>query len=116
MKTEPTHITKDGFKAGIYSTDNGGRFPVHAWVECEEGKRYMRTLTSDLKEFINSDEPLLRPIPKKLEANVVLYWGKDGSVYSVLNNSSLAEAYFSKRKDIVAIKKSTLTAEEGEGL
>lgn len=43
--------TRDGLKAGIYSTENGGSYPVHGWLEGKEGRRWIVSWSSDGRYF-----------------------------------------------------------------
>jgi len=110
MKPQPTHITKVGYKAGIYSTDNGGDYPVHAWMEYKDGTRCHVGLTADFRLTTRDTEPYLKPIPKKLERETICIWYKDGT--------SRLEKIEPTEFDLVnaiAVKKFTLIAEEGDG-
>ena len=45
MSFDPTKPvqTRDGREAGIYSTDNGGGYPIHGWVKGRIGIKVART-------------------------------------------------------------------------
>jgi hypothetical protein len=38
--TKPVRL-RNGWKAGIYSTNNGGEYPIHGWYEDEDGIRHV---------------------------------------------------------------------------
>jgi len=67
MKPEATHRTVEGhYLAGIYSTDNGGKRPIHGWVEYANEDRQAIQLTNDFKLSFDDKIPFIEPIPKKV--------------------------------------------------
>ncbi len=110
MKPQPTHITKDGYKAGIYSTDNGSDYPVHAWMEYKDGTRDYVVLTADFRLTTRDTEPYLKPIPKKLEVEIWVVWRTKGT-----RTITFDEPKSFTIQNAIAVKKFTLIAEEGDG-
>jgi hypothetical protein len=111
MKPQPTHVTTGGLLAGIYSTDNGGDYPVHAWLELLGGQRVTLQLTADLKNTKNEDEPLIKPLPKKLESYVWVIWYSHQAHIVLFHEPNMVN-----KQNAIAIKKFNLIAEEGEGV
>jgi hypothetical protein len=113
-RLEATHITRSGLKAGIYSTDNRGEYPVHGWYEDEKGDRIIITLTKNLKyrKEVKLGGLDLFPLPKKIK------------VKGFVNFYECAKPEFSKTPEegeYVGIKRIAcvpieLEVEEGQGL
>jgi hypothetical protein len=53
--TKPVQ-TRDGRRAGIYSTDNGGKYPIHGWV-AHRGERRPKPFTEDGRVFRFGESP-----------------------------------------------------------
>ena len=45
--------TRDGRKAGVYSRDNGGAWPVHGWVEEPDGSKLAAAWRADGVRYAN---------------------------------------------------------------
>lgn len=56
MDTKKPVQTRDGRKAGIYSTGNGGMYPLHGWLEADN-VRYARSWTEKGRTYIKKETP-----------------------------------------------------------
>jgi hypothetical protein len=113
-KPQPTHRTRSGFMAGIYSTDNGGDYPVHGWIE-EDGVRTQESFTADLRystEGDGSNNDLL-PLPKKIKVETWVNMYPDGMMrmHDDKNKADKDAAF-----DRIACKHLIFEVEEGEGI
>jgi hypothetical protein len=114
-KLQPTHRTRSGLMAGIYSTDNGGSHPVHAWIACNNDAIICVSLTKDLQvnqSAGNTDYDLF-PLPKKIK---VEGWVNVYEDYSSKPHKTKESADKSASRDRIACKFMSFEVEEGEGL
>lgn len=80
MLTKKYKRVCDGAKAGIYSINNGGMYPVHAWVEQSNGSRDIISLRHDLTAFSDTRVPYIIedvPFSEFKKDDKVLVWNKN---------------------------------------
>ena len=114
-KPQPTHRTRSGLLAGIYSTDNGGEYPVHGWYEDEDEIRKAISWTRDYKYDANATSSNLDifPLPKKIKFKGWL------NVYHLDNfklHATRNDADYNAGKDRIACVPIELEVEEGQGI
>jgi hypothetical protein len=113
-KPQPTHRTRSGLKAGIYSTDNGGEYPVHGWYEDEKGDRIATSWTNNLRyrREVKLGGLDIFPLPKKIKVQGWL------NVYSesyceIYDEKHIADNLGKKRIACIPID---IEVEEGQGI